>query len=90
MKDSMPTTTIQVDEKTRRALLRYASRMQARLGRKVTFDEAIKLLMEDARETGEARRKFETLFGSLAGEAGLWEELEAERKSERTSIERKA
>ncbi len=90
MKDSMPTTTIQVDEKTRQALLRYASRMQARLGRKVTFDEAIKLLMEDARETGEARRKFETLFGGLAGEAGLWEELEAERKSERTSIERKA
>lgn len=90
MKDSMPTTTIQVDEKTRQALLRYASRMQARLGRKVTFDEAIKLLMEDARETREARRRFEALFGSLAGEAGLWEELEAERKSERTSIERKA
>jgi len=90
MKTSMPTTTIQVDEKTRQALLRYASRMQARLGRKVTFDEAIRLLMDDAKETGEARRKLDSLFGSLAGERGVWEELEVERKSERARIERKA
>jgi hypothetical protein len=86
----MPTTTIQVDEKTRQALLRYASRMQARLGRKVTFDDAIRFLMDDAKETSEARRKLEALFGSLAGESGVWEELEAERKSERARIERKA
>jgi hypothetical protein len=90
MTNSMPTTTIQVDEKTRQALLRYASRMQARLGRKVTFDEAIKLLMDDAKETGEARRKLERLFGSMAAEDGIWEELADERKRERARIERKA
>jgi hypothetical protein len=90
MTDSMPTTTIQVDEKTRQALLRYASRMQARLGRKVTFDEAIRLLMDDAKETGEASRQLERLFGSMAGENGLWDELEAERKGERARVERKA
>jgi hypothetical protein len=90
MTTPMPTTTIQVDVKTRQALLRYASRMQARLGRRVTFDDAIRLLMDDAKETGEARRKLEALFGSLAGESGVWEELEAERKNERARIERKA
>jgi len=90
MRTPLPTTTIQVDEKTRQALLRYASRLQARLGRKVTFDEAIRLLMDDARETGEARRKLEALFGSLSGERGLWEELESERRRERARTERKA
>jgi hypothetical protein len=89
MTNPMP-TTIQVDEETRQALLRYASRMQARLGRKVTFDDAIRLLMDDAKETGEARRRFEALFGSLAGESGVLEELEAEKRSERERIERKA
>jgi hypothetical protein len=64
--------------------------MQARLGRKVTFDEAIKLLMDDAKETGEARRKLERLFGSMAAEDGIWEELADERKRERARIERKA
>ncbi len=83
-------TTIQVDEGTREAILRYAFRLQAKLGRKVTFDEAIRSLIEETSTTEEARRKWDDLFGSLAAEEGVWRELEAERKKDAKRLERKA
>ncbi len=89
MAEDMPTTTLQVDEKTREALLRYASLLQARLGRKVTFDEAIRSLLQDSDKATAARRKLDDLFGRLAGEEGIWEELEEERKHDRERVERK-
>lgn len=83
-------TTVQIDEKTKEGLLRFASSLQARLGRKVTFDEAIAVLVADAEGSKQAREKFDSLFGSLAGESRVWRELETFRKSERVAVERKS
>jgi hypothetical protein len=45
----MPSSTkIQVNEETRAGLNRYASAMKKRLGRRVTFDEVIRELLEEA------------------------------------------
>jgi hypothetical protein len=41
-------TKIQVSEETRAALNRYASAMKKKLGRRVTFDEVIRDLLEVA------------------------------------------
>ena len=78
MVESIP-TTLQVDEKTREALLRYASILQTRLGRKVTFDEAIRSLLEESDRATAARRKLDGLFGSLTGEKGSIENLNHSR-----------
>lgn len=83
-------TTVQIDEKTKEALLRFASGLQVRLGRKVTFDEAISVLVAEAEGSKQAREKFDSLFGSLAGERSVWRELETFRKSEKVAVERKA
>jgi len=88
MVESIP-TTVQVDEKTREALLRYASMLQTSLGRKVTFDEAIRSLLEESDRATAARRKLDGLFGSLTGEKGMPEELEEERRRDRERLERK-
>jgi hypothetical protein len=40
-------TKIEISEDTRAGLNRYASAMKQRLGRRVTFDEAIKELLEE-------------------------------------------
>lgn len=82
-------TTVQIDEKTKEALLRFASSLQGRLGRKVTFDEAIAVLVSEAEGSRQAQEKFDSMFGSLSGERGVWRQLEAFRKSERVAIERK-
>jgi len=83
-------TTVQVDEETKRELVRYASNLQARLGRKVSFDEAIKTSLEEAKGLEEARTKFASLYGSLSGEKGVWEDLENMKRKERLTLERKA
>jgi hypothetical protein len=83
-------TTVQLDEKTKETLLKYASDLQMKLGRKITFDEAIRFLVQEVRGTSEAREKFDSLFGSLAGRNDLWRELEETRKRERIAVERKA
>jgi hypothetical protein len=41
-------TKIQVSDDTRALLNRYASAMKKRLGRRVTFDEVIRELLEEA------------------------------------------
>jgi len=84
------TTTIQVDEGTRRQLLKVASELQGRLGRKVSFDETIMALIEQARGTADCRARFEGLFGSMAGDRLAWPELRKLRKSERKRLERLA
>ena len=87
--DRMPTTT-QIDEKTREELIRYVSGLQARTGRKVTFDEVIRALIKETKDVKRARDKLDYLFGTLAGDGGLWRELEATRKKERKFLEGKA
>lgn len=86
---AMP-TTVQISEKTKEALLRFSSRLQGRLGRKVTFDEAIAALVARADVSADARERFDSMFGILAGEKGVWHELEDMRKKERSAVERKA
>ena len=83
-------TTVRIDEKTKEALRRFASNLQGRLGRKVTFDEAIAVIVAEAEGSKHAGEKFDSLFGSLAGERRVWRELETFRKSEKVAIERKA
>ena len=83
-------TTVQIDEKTKDALLKYASGLQVRLGRRVTFDEAIALLVREAQGSREANEKFDSLFGSMAGDKIVWQELETVRRRERATVERKS
>lgn len=83
-------TSIQVDEKTREELLKYASELQSQTGMRVSFDEAIARLLEEVKGVREAREKFEALFGSLRGERGVWRELEALRRAERRDVEERA
>ncbi len=83
-------TTVQIDEETKRELVRYASNLQARLGRKVSFDEAIKTSLEEVKGLEEARTRFASLYGSLSGEKGVWKDLENMKRKERLVLERKA
>jgi len=46
-------TKIMVSEETRASLNRYASAMKKRLGRRVTFDEVIRELLQEARRGAE-------------------------------------
>ncbi len=88
-RNHMP-TTVQIDQRTKEALLKYASSLQVKLGRKVTFDEAIATLVKTAEGSNEASERLNSLFGSLGGDKGLWRELESLRRHERRSVERKA
>ena len=70
--------------------MRYASGLQARLGRRVTFDEAIARLVKEAQVSGESNEKFDSLFGSMAGDKVVWRQLETTRRRERAAVERKS
>jgi len=83
-------TTIQVDDRTRRELLKFASELQGRLGRKVSFDEAIMALIEQARGVTDSKARFERLFASMEGDKVAWSELSKLRKGERRRLDRLA
>ena len=82
-------TTIQLDESTRRELLRYAAELQGSRGTKVTFDDAINELLKDSRRAKEARAKLESLFGSVRDGTAVRDLAELRRK-ERAALERRA
>jgi len=67
-------TTIQLDEKTRDELFKVVASLQSKLGRRVSFDEAIMILIQDMRGTAAARKRFEALFGGLGGDREAWHE----------------
>lgn len=83
-------TSVQIDDETKNELLKYASVLQGRLGRKISFDQAIRASLAEAKGVEEARSKFDSYYGSLSGEKGIWTDLERERKAERKAIEKKA
>ena len=83
-------TTVQIDEETKKELVKYASILQGRLGRKISFDHAIRASLEQMKGMEEARRKFNSLYGSLSGANGVWADLEQERRVERKALEKKA
>jgi hypothetical protein len=75
-------TTIQVNEETQRELFKVVTEMQAKLGRKVSYDEAIMMLISQIRGVDDARKKFRDMFGMLAGEKSVWKDLKKLRVEE--------
>jgi len=84
---STSVTTIQLDEKTRDELFKVVASLQSKLGRRVSFDEAIMTLIREARGVTVARKRFEGLFGSLRGDREAWRELESLRLKETRRLE---
>ena len=81
----------ELKERTKRELFEYASSLQARLDRKVSFDGAIKLSLEEKKGVEEERRRFNAFFGSVPDDRNsAWEELEKGRKADRLALEKKA
>jgi hypothetical protein len=82
-------TTIQLDEKTRDELFKVVASLQSKLGRRLSFDEAIMTLIQETRGVDVARKRFEGLFGSLRGdEREAWRELESLRARETKRLEK--
>jgi hypothetical protein len=81
-------TTIQLTEKTRDELFKVVTKLQSKLGRRVSFDEAIMMLIQETRDLSAARTDFESLFGSLRGDRKVWGELELLRSKEAKRLER--
>lgn len=83
-------TTIQIDEETRKRLFELITQIQAKTGRRVTYDEALRIVLGRGDKTRAARRKFSEYFGSLKGAPGVWEELSKLKRTERERIESKS
>ena len=80
-------SVIRVSKSTKIELLRYASELQRRLGRKVDFDEAIAYLLREVR-----RKRPELLIRACSPVEGAEEilsELYEERKKDEERIKRK-
>ena len=76
------TTTIQLSQETQSKLFQVVSQLQSELGKRVSYDEAIALLIAGTTGTREARERFEKLFGALRGEKGAWRDLRQLRTTE--------
>ncbi len=80
-------SVIRVSKSTKMELLRYASELQIRLGRRVDFDEAIAWLLREAR-----RRRPELLLRAcspIEGAEGVLGELYEERRRDEERAKRK-
>lgn len=84
----MATTTIQVEEKTRRELFRIVSELEGEKGKRVSYDEAIMVLIERARLRDTARARFRSLYCTLGPDSKVWVELRGLRRSEKARLER--
>lgn len=76
-------TTIQVSEETQARLIQLAAEFQAKLGRRISYDEAITILIEQSRGVEEARDRFHKLFGSLRGDKEVWKNLQQLRREDK-------
>jgi hypothetical protein len=83
-------TTIHLNEKTKDELFKVVTSLQSKLGRRVSFDEAIMTLIQETRDASAARKDFQALFGSLRGKRDTWHELESLRIREAKRLERLA
>ncbi len=81
-------TTIQVSEETQNRLLRVAADLQAKLGHRVSYDEAIIMLIDQSGSLQQARDDFESLYGSLKNDKKAWGELRRLKRSETQRLER--
>lgn len=82
-------TTIQIDEETQRRLFEIITKMQAETGRRVSYDEALNILMKRDEKMKRARQEFFGFRGILRGDKKVWRELRSLRKSEDAALERK-
>ncbi len=81
-------TTIQVSERTKRELVKFVSELQLKLGRRVSFDEAILTLLKGKRRSSRAKRELRSFRGILAGkEREVRKLLEDLRREEETRLE---
>ena len=69
-------------------MFKVVPNLQTRLGRRVSFDEAIMTLIQETHGVSAARKNFEALFGSLRGDRDAWHELESLRAREARRLER--
>ncbi len=82
-------TTIQIDEETQRRLFQIITKIQAETGRRVSYDEALNILMRRDEKMKRARLEFSKFRGILHGDKNVWRELRNLRKSEDEALERK-
>jgi len=81
-------TTIQVEEKTREVLFKLVAELERKKGRRVSYDEAIMTLIENARRRDFARARFRRLYGTLGPDEQAWEDLMTLRRGEKLRLER--
>jgi hypothetical protein len=84
----LATTTIQIQEKTRQQLFRIVSELERERGKRVSYDEAIIVLIERARLRDTAKVRFRGLYGTLGPDSKAWVELRGLRGSEKVRLER--
>ncbi len=86
-------TTVQIDEDTQKRLFTLVAGLEANLGRRVTYDEAIRMLLAGVTSPAEvlkARRRFKKLRGTLRGNEQAWTELRRLRDEEEERLEKLA
>ncbi len=83
-------TTIQVDEETQQKLFQVMTEIQGKTGRRISYNEALKILLERSERVERARSEFAKLYGSLAGEKDLLKELAEFKRAEKEKLEKKA
>ena len=86
--DGFMATTIQISNDTQNRLFQLVAQLQTRLGRRVSYDEAIAILIDETQGARQAREEFQRLFGSLKGSETAWKELRELKDSEKRRIER--
>jgi len=80
-------STVQVDEEVKKKLFEIAAKLQAKLGRKISLNEALKMTLENL--SNEERNKSElfSLFGMFNNEIEARDILRALRISEDRNFE---
>jgi predicted CopG family antitoxin len=81
-------TTVQVEDDVKRELFSVAAELQARLGRKVSLNEAIRILVESYRSKDRDVKEILSFFGSLSRGQEARELLKEMRHEEDFRLER--
>jgi hypothetical protein len=64
------------------------SQLERKRGRRVSYDEAIRVLIEDAKRKASVRARFRNLYGTLGPDSRAWDELSKLRRSESVGLGR--
>jgi len=83
-------TTIQLSEETQHELFMIVTELQAEFGRKVSYDEAIMVMISRIKGIDNARKKFQDMFGMLGSEKSVWKDLRKLRIDEEKRLARLA